>query len=773
MNIFKYLYVLLLLPATCCLGQDKPIGYWRSHLPYSTALGVATDGNTIFTVCTEGFFTFDNHKGQLEPYSKVEGMSDLGMACVAYDNATKTTVLAYQDGNIDLFKDNSFYNIPDLKIKSVPGTKSIHHIFIEGGTAYLSTDVGVVVVDLTNKVIQETYVFTLNSQTVPIIDYTADDSNYYAATPSGLYRAPKSLYSQLQDFAVWTNLENTRNYRSLANVNGKIYVADTIRVFALSQNTLTQIYKSTATVNHVDAGLNSLLISEYIPSRFAGNIKIIDSSNHLSDSFNIAGQPVQAVQLLDKSFWVADAFKGLVKRTDTNATGAFYPNGPGDHNSYDIFAYNKNVWVAHGGYNQIYVPNNSGAGISNFANENWTAYQDFSYGPFYDTMKDFVAITKDIQGDSTVYAGSFWDGLFEFKTDYSYQILKQNSIFDQSYNNHSYQVMGLGFDHEDNLWMTMLGSLPHELLVKTHAGQWYKFNVNTVLSTKVSRPSASGYQNAAGPLIIDQNDQIWYQGISGGGVIVYNYNGTPDNPTDDVAMAISIGAGSGNLPSNNVGSIVQDNNGDMWIGTDNGIGIISCASSYTTQPCDATIPIVQYDQYAGYLFAGENVHAMAVDGGNRKWVGTDNGIWLLSPDASKIIFHFTVDNSALPANVIQKITIDPITGDVYIGTSFGLVSYHGTAIEGGTTNSNVVSYPNPVPSGYSGTIAIKGLVANADVRITDITGQLVYRTTALGGQAVWNGKDYTGHRPQSGVYLIFVTNTDGSQTYAGKMVFIQ
>jgi hypothetical protein len=184
---------------------------------------------------------------------------------------------------------------------------------------------------------------------------------------------------------------------------------------------------------------------------------------------------------------------------------------------------------------------------------------------------------------------------------------------------------------------------------------------------------------------------------------------------------------------------------------------------------------VQYDKFAGYLFSGQVVRSIAVDGANRKWVGTDNGVWLLSPDAgnSTIINRFTVDNSPLPSDRIQKITIDKVTGDVYIGTDKGLVAYRGTSTDGGTANESVISFPNPVPSGYKGTIAIKGLVANADVKITDINGQLVYRTTALGGQAIWNGMDYKGRRPQTGVYLIFATNTDGTQTYAGKLVFQQ
>jgi hypothetical protein len=181
---------------------------------------------------------------------------------------------------------------------------------------------------------------------------------------------------------------------------------------------------------------------------------------------------------------------------------------------------------------------------------------------------------------------------------------------------------------------------------------------------------------------------------------------------------------------------------------------------------------VQYDQFAGYLFSTEVVNAMAVDGANRKWIGTNNGIWLLSPDASKIVNRFTVDNSPLPSNTIQKITVDDVTGDVYIGTADGLISYRGTATEGNESAGSIKSFPSPIPSGYTGSIAINGFTANSDVRITDIAGQLVYRAKATGGQLVWNGLDYTGHRPQTGILLVFATNKDGSQTAVGKLMFM-
>lgn len=210
----------------------------------------------------------------------------------------------------------------------------------------------------------------------------------------------------------------------------------------------------------------------------------------------------------------------------------------------------------------------------------------------------------------------------------------------------------------------------------------------------------------------------------------------------------------------------------MWVGTADGIAIFNCPeSTFSTQGCDAELKVVKYDLNAGLLFQREAVKTIAVDGGNNKWIGTNNGVWLITDDAEKIIHHFNKDNSPLPNNEVTKIVVHPKTGEVFIATNSGLVSYRGEATEGSENNDELSIFPNPVPSNYGGVVAIKGLVENADVRITDVAGQLVYRTKASGGQAVWNGKTYLGKKPSTGVYYVFVTNSDGSEAKSGKFIY--
>ncbi len=763
MRIFKALSLFI---AVCTpllvFSQNRPIGYWRSHLPYNSSVGVATDGITLYVATKQSFYTYNLATEELTPYSKVEGMSDVGMACIGYDTISQTAVLAYANGNIDLFTDGSFHNIPDLKLKSVTGSKKINDIYTENGYAYLSTDIGIIVIDLDKREVKETYTFYKNNQVLNIFGFTGSGSYFYTVTSKGLYRAPKNNIN-LQAFSTWYPIDSTRDLLSVAAAGDKIYTISIDSCFFVNNNSLQFIYASDSSFRHVDAGLNGVWVSENYKKTFTGKVKKLNYTNVFVDSFIAAGFPKQVIEPISKSVWIADELSGLKKRDTLNTEyyGTIIPEGPNTETAFDIYANNNELWVAHGGYDQFYVFGNNKYGFSNFNNEKWKSYELYQYVPFGDSTHDFTEITKGTDG--TVYAGSNQDGLFELHPDGSYVYYKQNSILDESITAPGkYRVSGLDFDNDGNLWLCLLGSY-HELVVKTKDGNWYEFTV----------PISRAYPHGAAHLIVDNNGLKWFASPNGGGLLVYDDNGTIEDPTDDRYTQLLAGKGVGGLPDNEVYCIAEDKNGAIWIGTGNGIGIINCPTQVISRQCESELRVVQYDQFAGYLFQNEVVRALAVDGANRKWIGTNNGVWLISPDGDKIIYRFTVDNSPLPSNHIQKISIDPVIGTVYISTEEGMVSYRSGAIDGGTENTNVKSFPNPVPSGYKGTIAIRGLVENADVRITDISGQLVFRTKALGGQAVWNGLDYTGHRPQTGVYLIFITNKDGSQTHVGKLVFVE
>jgi hypothetical protein len=241
---------------------------------------------------------------------------------------------------------------------------------------------------------------------------------------------------------------------------------------------------------------------------------------------------------------------------------------------------------------------------------------------------------------------------------------------------------------------------------------------------------------------------------------------------DDKWRILKTGSNNGNLPSNNILSIAKDKNGFIWVGTDNGIAVIQCPQLIFTNSCEATLPVVNEGGFANYLFKGEEIRSIAVDGADRKWIATANGVSLVNRDGDKVLQHYNETNSGLLSNDVRSIAINGNTGEIFFGTSKGLSSFKGTATEPAVTTENILIYPNPVPPGFAGTIGIKGLASNSYIKITELNGRLVYQAKALGGQAIWNGRDAQGKNIQSGIYLVIAIDEMKQEKAVGKIVFI-
>ena len=254
----------------------------------------------------------------------------------------------------------------------------------------------------------------------------------------------------------------------------------------------------------------------------------------------------------------------------------------------------------------------------------------------------------------------------------------------------------------------------------------------------------------------------------------FDDGGTIDQTNDDQWRYFKQGRGNGNLPSSNVLSIREDRNGFIWVGTDKGIGIIECGDDiFNAGLCDATLPVVQQDNFAGLLFGDEAVYDIAVDGANRKWIATNNGAWLISADGQKVISRFTQSNSPLLSNKIHQIVIHEKTGEVFFFTQNGICSFRGTSTSPVSQKQKPVIFPNPVPPNFNGIIAIKNVPENAWIKITELDGKLVYQTRSLGGQAIWNGKTYKGEKPSSNVYLVFISDETNAMQLSTKLFFIK
>jgi ligand-binding sensor domain-containing protein len=274
--------------------------------------------------------------------------------------------------------------------------------------------------------------------------------------------------------------------------------------------------------------------------------------------------------------------------------------------------------------------------------------------------------------------------------------------------------------------------------------------------------------------MFDSYGQLWIpiRSVSQG-LLVWDYNNTPDDPTDDKSRILNTGKGNGGLPESVVYSIAEDKDRNVWVGTGSGVAVFYCPGSVLSQNgCDADQIKVERDGFVGYLFGSEQVRAIAVDAANRKWIGTTNGVWLVSADGKEELLRFTVENSPLPSNQVTDIAINDKTGEVIIATLGGMASYQGDAVAQCTDCEDALVYPNPVRPDYDGPIAIKGLIEGAYVKIIDVSGTLVFQGRANGSQMIWNGKGYNGNRAASGVYTVISSTDLGKERRVAKILLM-
>ena len=755
MNSSRLLLILTFLWSAFSLqAQQVPVGQWQTHFTYNSVKSVEVMGDQILAAGAH-LYAYSVTDNDFRTFSKVNGLHDVDIRLLRYDPVSGYLIIVYENSNIDLYRDNVFTNLSDIKTLNITGSKRINAVLFHDGFAYLSTDFGIVVVNPAKKEIKETYVLQSGNEVLSVRDLAVFNGHFVAATSGGLYTADVNN-PVLQNFANWTNTWSANLYHVLPH-KGQLYAASYDSLFRMNGTLPNFIYAAPAPIVRLRDGANRFFACESdVDIR---GIKVFDDLGQLSDSVKQVN-PFDVVEYSAEYLWVADYWEGLTRIRNLHEKQLYLPNSIFDNTAYNLSVYGDALYVA-GGAERSWIYTFSPSGFSRYQNGQWTTFNRYRFTAAMDTTLDILDVAIDPKTGHAM-AASYGGGLLELDMNSNTATVYKNTPYIQATfgDPNSYRLVSLKYDEDGNLWMSNYGA-PDQLVVKKQDGSWQKFSFPYSVSEKT-----------ASQIEIDNAGHKWMVAPRGVGIYVLNDNGTIDNKNDDQVKKLSTGTGYGNLPNNEVYCLTKDRNGKIWVGTSDGIAIFNCPESlFSTGGCDAELKIVKYDLNAGLLFQREAVRTIAVDGANNKWIGTNNGVWLISDDAEKIIHRFNKDNSPLPNNEINKIVVHPKTGEVFIATNAGLVSYRGEATAGAENNDELLVFPNPVPPDYSGMIAIKGLVEDADVRITDVAGQLVYRTKAQGGQAVWNGKTYTGQKPVTGVYYVFVTNTEGTETKVGKFIF--
>jgi hypothetical protein len=750
--------------------SDLAIGEWKSYLPYKSGLYVTQGPEKIYYGTEFSVFSINKEDFSAQFLSKTEGLSDIGISVIKYDGQHEQLIIAYSNSNIDIVKGTDIFNIPSIKLNTnIIGDKTVYNIHIaSNGRAYLACGFGVLELDLEKK----EFGFTSFSPGVRILDITSKGSMLFAASDEGVYSADLGSNLNLGDFNNWTFLGGENGMPLLYEATNIEVYKD--KLYILSEGTL---YKETDDLqmisiyqvqNEEEVGFLSAEGERLIlglRNGANGQLHFFDENDQIiTGSANCSNVLLYAIEDESGRIWYADEWNDIrYANSYTSDCQRINFDTPYSHKIGEINIFNNEVFVSSGGVSDGYNFLENRDGFYILTEGDWKNYNGNSFYYLLDNdIKNVFRIVPNPANPDILYIGSFYSGLMKLKrSSGEAELFKSTNsvITGPAAGPDIEKIGGLAFDDNNHLWISSYEST-EPLVAMSSSGNFHTFNVQS--------------SNKLAQIAVDDYGYKWIvvKGNSGG-VLVYDDGDKIEDPSDDRQRLIN--SSNSELPNNNINCIEVDRDGDVWVGTTEGPVIFECGDPFDSN-CMGSRRRVLQDSIPALLLQYEEIRTIAADGANRKWIGTRNGVFVQSPSGEFEEHRYTVNNSPLFDNNIIDLAYNPLSGEMFIASDKGLQSIRTETLGSKQINEDeIVVFPNPVRPEYDGPIAIKGVAQDADVKITDMNGRLVYETQALGGQAIWDGKDYNGRKVASGVYLVFISSTpffDEPDTATAKILFL-
>jgi hypothetical protein len=785
-KIMKPTLFLIALISPAIMFAQGAVGTWRDHFQYNSFIDVCEAGNLIYGATVNSLCSFDKNTGEVNRYNKTNKLSDVGISAINYDPASGFMIVGYRNGNIDFFNDRENINLPYIKFSSLVGDKTIYDIYPYNGRVYLSTGFGIVVLDMSRLEIKETYFLGTAGETIIVRDLCIINQTIFATTSQGVRFADVNN-AFLSNFENWSTLLGLPSDAAPTQI--EFFNNELVLVIPESTKDVVWSKPLDGTTWNIQQPVDWFRISKIWSNGewfyCSGNFAYWYCHNNFSWPTyinNYRGAQIEvsdAIRGSNGESWVADMRSGLIQSKDNTGTQDFRvsPSGPKSDNCRRITTYNNNIWIAHGGVRADWGSNYNSDGISALIDENWiqiSADTAYSAGQHFNTfgnqyVLDIMDLAIDPNDNKNVYAGSWEEGLLKINAS-SLSMTPTNGSADGGANSDGITqgftriaVGGVTFDENGTLWFT--NSYTNEAIhARDRNGVFYDYDFEDVLEE----------DEVIADIIISKDGYVWANVITKG-LIVFNGNNTLGTYSDDNYKFLTDEEGNGKLPSRDVLCMEEDLDGEVWVGTASGLAVFYSPSAIFEQSnINAEQILIQQDGNTQILLETEAINCIEIDGSNRKWVGTKNsGVYLFSDDGINEVYHFTEENSPLPANNVYDIAINHSNGEVLFATENGILGFFSTATNFDNEMSNVRVYPNPVRPDFEGTITIDGLAYDSNVKITDIQGNILYETYSEGGRAIWNGLLYDGTKPATGVYLIYAGSPDGTAAEVRKITFIR
>ena len=747
---------------------------WRSHAAFTSMDELAVLGDEVYTRSGQSLFSVEKESGLINYHTRLTGLNGARIDHIAHNTTLNKLLITYQDGQLDVMDAvGDVQNISDLYLKQMSLSKVVNDICMYQDKAYLAMSFGILVIDMQKLEIEDTYYIGMNSTEVNVEYITIHDGKIYAASQTGLYVA--DLTDNLVDYNFWSkqSLPGSKALQGLRAHNGKVYLVRNMLLYALQDNqwqscpTEYPIRRLTKTEHHL----------YLMPENVYGILEVQDDGKvAMTNTYGYVNDVAEDGNTL----WFATHDDGVVKYAN-DLHSPYFPDGPSSNYSYRLRFFGDKLYMLPGGRWATQL--NRLGEIMIYENSEWTNIKNGDLvtqanHPIYDVMN----VAQDPDDSEHYFVTTYGTGMLEMKGDSVIKLyMPDNSNLQSAAPNNpgSYtRTDGAMFDDQGNLWVLNMGISNGNIQIITPNGEWHPLDIvyNGNLVTI----------HTAGEIMVDKRNPQWkwipvlrYNT----GLILLQDNGTPTNPFDDkVTYRNEWMDQNGHLIAPEfVYCMAQDQNNTIWVGTSKGLFIIPDKVDYMASNACERIIIPRNDgtNLGDYLLENEQINAIAIDGANRIWIGTAaSGLYLMGftePTADmnstlEMISHFTTENSLLPSNDILAIALQESTGEVFIGTGSGLVSYMSDAVEPEEDFSSLYAYPNPVYPNYKGSVVIKGLMADTEVRIVNPAGNLVRKLVGNGGEVVWDMTNAQGQRVASGVYTVLCNTQLGNGHGAVKIL---
>lgn len=774
MRLSKIPLLFLFAVMLCLCGtvtSQVAVGKWRDHLSYNETFKVSDAGDRVYCSAANGLFYYDKDDHTLNRVNKTGIANDVGVSAYAYDQETKNLVVAYNNANLDIIRNDKALNIGDIKRSNIGGNKQINNIAFYNRCAYLACGFGIVVVDLARNEIKETYYIGDDGSYCNVNDIAFAGDMIVAATDDGIMYADKN--SQILNiFSTWVRdtmsllagarvvkieVDGDHNIMALATSGGdtSLYVAGQDLVFA------PWLQGDIRNIKHTK---NHTVVC------YGDKLELYDQQRSLQHSLSVLdwmAVEVNDAELTDDGrLWMAHRWSALAAVWPDNPESLYIysPGGPSDDNVFRLTSFDNDLIVAPGGHATTFTNNYIVANTYTLDQKGWHTLSDPDR--LLANVYDITDVAVNPRDSKTRMAAAWGYGIVEIRNN-TVTNLYDGSNTDGAltpYTNGGFSSMRTGavaYDSEGNLWAT--NSLAQNaLVVRYKNGNWKSFNTLSMISNgEIDHIICDSIYNIK--LFWGRANKIYMHDGSGKMAYIDPNNGAK-------------------LETSMVNCVAQDHSGNLWIGTNKGVKVVyDLGKAFNNGGEGERSPVtcgnILYNEngITEYLLAYESVTSIVVDGANRKWIGTSTGgLYLISANGLEQIEHFTSNSSPLFSDKILSLSIMPWSGELFIGTDYGLQSFRATATYAfDEPMEDVHAFPNPVRPDYDGLIAIKGFSRDAIVHITDAAGHTVYSTVANGGQAIWNGRTAEGNRVASGVYYVFASSDDGSVRSATKILIIR